>query len=128
MKRELSKKQNNNRELETELLQLREACGNNDTQHAEEMAKTRSTFEEETSVLKQKQEAELVGMRSKVEEIEKENEELKTVVAKEKDEADKRENEVKEKSGKEFETLQVELKKMREETENLKIELENAQK
>lgn len=128
MKRELSKQQNNNRELETELFQLRETCGNNDTQHAEEMAKTRSTFEEETSVLKQKQEAELVGMRSKVEEIEKENEKLKTVVAKEKDEADKRENEVKEKSGKEFETLQVELKKMKEENENFKIELENAQK
>ena len=128
MKRELSKLQNNNRELETELIQLREDCGNNDTKHAEEMTKTKSTFDEEIIALKEKQQAELVEMKSKVEVIEKENEEMKVAAAKGKDEAEKRENDVKEKSGKEFETLQVELKKMKEENENLKIELENAQK
>ena len=128
VKRELSKLQNNKHELETELVRLRESCGNSETQHAEEMAKTKATFEEEISALKEKQEAELMVMKSKVEAIEKENEELKVAVAKEKGEAERKENDVKERSGKEFETLQVELKKMQEENDNLKNELENAQK
>ncbi|XP_028399082.1 kinectin-like [Dendronephthya gigantea] len=129
VKRQLGQLQNSNREMETELVQLRETCGNSDVQHAEEMAKTKADMEDLSS-LKEKQGAELVEVKSRLETIEKENQELKTVVEKEKEEVERKtseENELKEKSGKEYEALQVEIKRLKEENENLKVEVQNTQ-
>ena len=129
MKRQLGEQQSSNRELETELVQLRETCGNSDIQHAEEMAKTKADMEDLGS-LKEKQGAELVEVKSRLETIEKENQDLKAMVEKEKEDAEKRtseENELKEKSGKEYEILQVEIKRLKEENESLKIEVQNTQ-
>lgn len=128
MKRELSKLQDDNHQLESELLRLRETSGNNDAQHAVEMAKIKTDFEEEMSALKQQQESQLVEVKLRVEAIKTENEGLKAELANEKGEAKKRETEVNEKSGKEVDALQVELQKMKEDNKKLKAELDNAQK
>lgn len=127
-KQELRGKQEKVHDLEEELNKLRETCDAGTVKHAEELAKYRTTFEEELNGVITKHKEESDEMKLKLELLEKENGGLKDQMEKEKQNMKEMTGKENKNKGKKNEALLVELKNVKEQNEALKKELETQQK